>query len=40
MVKKGKNKNQFDYVFGLCIIDPYLYVSDNGNQRILLFHSK
>jgi len=36
---QGKGMNQFTYIYGTCIIDNYLYVSD-GNCRIQVFKWK
>jgi len=33
----GKQMNQFKSVYGICVLDERLYVSDGGNKRIQIF---
>jgi len=34
---RGNQMHQFDVVFGMCVLDDRLYVSDNYNNRIQIF---
>jgi len=35
----GNNMKQFNYVYGLAIIDGHLFVSDGWNQRVQVFRA-
>jgi len=38
--KNGKEMNQFDSVYGICILDDLLYAADCGNSRVQIFRRK
>jgi len=33
----GSGMNQFNYVYGICLCNEELYVSDAGNRRVQVF---